>query len=158
MPEWKQMQEVDSLLGRARAQHHRLASIDAARTAVHGAGAIARVNKWLAVKITEGVGTMWCAYAFAVLAIVSLPAAISSRSPVVLVYWISQTFLQLVLLSIIIVGQQVLAEAADQRAQADHETLELLRQVNTTQLAILNQLDMVICGGPDKEGSAAGSA
>ncbi len=35
--------------------------------------------------------------------------------------WISQTFLQLVLLSIIIVGQNVLAAASDKRAEATYE-------------------------------------
>jgi len=81
----------------------------------------ARFNAALAVKITEGVGTMWCAYAFAALAFVSLPSAIESGSAVTLVSWISQTFLQLVLLSIIIVGQNVLAAAADKRAEATYE-------------------------------------
>jgi hypothetical protein len=81
----------------------------------------ARFNAWLAVKITSGVGTMWCAYAFAALAIVSLPSALQSGDAVILVSWISQTFLQLVLLSIIIVGQNVLAGAADKRAEATYE-------------------------------------
>jgi hypothetical protein len=80
----------------------------------------ARFNAWFAVKVTEGVGTMWCAYAFAALAIVSLPAAISSGNAVTLVSWISQTFLQLVLLSVIIVGQNVLAAAADKRSEATY--------------------------------------
>jgi hypothetical protein len=83
----------------------------------HGSPA-QRFNAWFAVKVTEGVGTMWCAYAFAALAIVSLPEAISSHSAVTLVSWISQTFLQLVLLSVIIVGQNVLAAAADKRSEA----------------------------------------
>jgi hypothetical protein len=138
------MRETESLLSRARAQRHRLTDMNAARAAVHGHGRIGEVNKWLAVRITKGVGTMWCAYVFAALALVSLPAAIQSGNPVILVSWLSQTFLQLVLLSIIIVGQQVLSEAADQRAEADHETLELLPQINTTQLAILNQLQEVV--------------
>jgi len=86
-----------------------------------GGGPIARFNTLLAVKVTNGVGTMWCAYAFAALAVVSLPAAILSHNPVVLVSWISQTFLQLVLLSIIIVGQNVLAAASDKRAEATYE-------------------------------------
>ncbi len=81
----------------------------------------ARFNAWLAVKVTTGVGTMWCAYAFAVLALVSLPSAIRSHSPVILVSWISQTFLQLVLLSVIIVGQNVLAAAQDKRSEATYE-------------------------------------
>ena len=83
-------------------------------------GPITRFNTWLAVKVTNGVGTMWCAYAFAALALVSLPAAIISGSPVLIVSWISQTFLQLVLLSIIIVGQNVLAAASDKRAEATY--------------------------------------
>ena len=81
----------------------------------------ARFNAWFAVKITGGVGTMWCAYAFAILALVSLPSAIQSGSAVTLVSWISLTFLQLVLLSIIIVGQTVLAAAADKRSEATYE-------------------------------------
>jgi len=79
---------------------------------------VARFNAWLAVKVTNGVGTMWCAYAFAILAFISLPQAVSSHSAVTLVSWISQTFLQLVLLSVIIVGQNVLAAAADKRSEA----------------------------------------
>jgi hypothetical protein len=45
----------------------------------------ARFNAWFAVKITSGVGTMWCGYAFAALALASLPSAISSHKLVVLV-------------------------------------------------------------------------
>jgi len=82
--------------------------------------AAARFNAWLAVKVTEGVGTMWCAYAFALIAFISLPQAISSHNAVTLVSWVSQTFLQLVLLSVIIVGQNVLAAAADKRAEATY--------------------------------------
>jgi len=86
-----------------------------------GRNVITRFNTWLAVKVTQGVGTMWCAYVFAALALVSLPAAITSGSAVILVSWISQTFLQLVLLSIIIVGQNVQAQASDQRAEATYQ-------------------------------------
>ncbi len=82
--------------------------------------AIASFNKWLALKVTNGVGTMWCAYLFACLAVVSLPAAIGSRNPVIMVSWVSQTFLQLVLLSVIIVGQNVQADSADKRAEATY--------------------------------------
>ena len=72
-------------------------------------------NGWLARMITEGVGTMWCAYAFAALALVALPSAIKGGS-LTIVQWVSQTFLQLTLLSIIMVGQQVLGAASDERA------------------------------------------
>jgi hypothetical protein len=86
----------------------------------HRGGPFARFNTFLALKITAIVGTMWCAYAFALLAFVSLPDAIrGGTSPTIT--WIAQTFLQLVLLSIIIVGQNVQGAAADARAQATYE-------------------------------------
>jgi hypothetical protein len=84
-------------------------------------GPVSRFNTFLALKITAGVGTMWCAYAFAALALVSLPSAVRSHDAVTIVSWISQTFLQLVLLSIIIVGQNVQSAAADERAEATYE-------------------------------------
>ncbi len=90
---------------------------------VHGDSLMGRINTRLAVGITKVVGSMWCAYIFALLALISLPAAISSHSPIVIVAWIAQTFLQLVLLPIIIVGQNVQAAASDARAESDHETL-----------------------------------
>ena len=97
-----------------------------------------RFNASLAVRITQAVGTMWCAYAFAALALVSLPSAIRSGSAVTLVSWISQTFLQLVLLSIIIVGQNVLAAAADRRSEATYEDADAVLH---TSLAIQQHLD-----------------
>ena len=81
---------------------------------------VARFNSWFAVKVTNALGAMWCAYAFAALAFVSLPSAVASHNAVTLVSWVSQTFLQLVLLSVIIVGQNVLATAADKRAEATY--------------------------------------
>ena len=66
---------------------------------------------------------MWCAYLFAFLALISLPAAIQSHDPIIIVAWIAQTFLQLVLLPIIIVGQNIQAAASDARAESDHNTL-----------------------------------
>jgi hypothetical protein len=74
-----------------------------------------RFNTALGVKITEAVGTMWCAYLFAALALVSLPQAIHGGTAT-LVAWIAQTFIQLVLLSIIMVGQKIAGEATDKRA------------------------------------------
>ncbi len=81
----------------------------------------ARFNAFLAVKITDGVGTMTCAYIFAVIALISLPAALQSGQLIVIISWIAQTFLQLVLLSIIIVGQNIAAAASDKRAEDTYE-------------------------------------
>jgi hypothetical protein len=63
-------------------------------------------NRRLAEKITAGVSTMWAAYLFAGIALISLPEAIASGDTLTIVDWVAQTLLQLVLLSIIMVGQQ----------------------------------------------------
>lgn len=85
-----------------------------------------RVNRWLAVKITNGVGTMWCAYIFAALALWGLPSALAPGG-MGLVAWAAQQFLQLTLLSILAVGQQVQNEAAQSHHAAIrgvHERLD----------------------------------
>ena len=81
--------------------------------------AITRFNQKLALKITNAVSTMWAAYIFAGIALISLPAAIRSGDSLVIVAWIAQTFLQLVLLSIIMVGQ---AQSAAEVAKIINET------------------------------------
>ena len=62
---------------------------------------------------------MWCAYIFAVLSLVSLPSAIQSGNLVTIVGWIAQTFLQLVLLSILAVGQKIQSDQA-KKHHAEH--------------------------------------
>lgn len=88
-------------------------------------GMMARFNNFFALKITNAVGTMWCAYLFAALALLSLPDAIKGGTPT-LVAWIAQTFLQLVLLSIIIVGQKVASESTDKRADETYKDAEAI--------------------------------
>ena len=78
-------------------------------------------NANLAARITTGVATMWCAYAFAIVALISLPAAIKSGDLITIVSWIAQTFLQLVLLSIIMVGQNVASASVEQKITETHE-------------------------------------
>ena len=77
-------------------------------------------NEWLARKITNGVATMWCAYLFAFLALISLPAAIKTHDVVTIVAWIAQTFLQLVLLSIIMVGQNLNSVGVEKKINETH--------------------------------------
>ncbi|MBS2548373.1 hypothetical protein KGQ19_16020 [Catenulispora sp. NL8] len=79
------------------------------------AGRAAAFNNRLALAVTRGVGTMWCAYVFAALALVSLPAALASGDLLVIVGWAAQTFLQLVLLSVILLGDRISAAHADDR-------------------------------------------
>ncbi|MGH3844787.1 MAG: hypothetical protein ACRDS0_25605 [Pseudonocardiaceae bacterium] len=126
---------------------------------------IARFNSALAVVITTGVGSMWCAYAFAVLTLFGLPGAIAAGVSGV-VQWIAQTFLQLVLLSIILVGQNVQAAASDKRAldtfvDAEailHEVAQIHAHLLEQDKALLAQQDLLaqlrdrLGGTPPRQG------
>jgi hypothetical protein len=96
------------------------------------------LNSKLAVKITNIVGTMWCAYAFAALALISLPAAIRAGTAP-LVAWFAQTFLQLVLLSIIMVGQKVAAAKSDKQLEQTYYDAEALLQINDEMHKLVKQ-------------------
>jgi hypothetical protein len=99
-------------------------------------------NGRLALIITGIVGTMWCAYAFAILALVVLPQAVAS--PLLLVQWISQTFIQLVMLSILMVGQNIQGRAADQRAADTYKDAEAILQECLQLQAHLEAQDKVL--------------
>ena len=77
-------------------------------------------NGKFALGLTTAVGTMWCAYAFALLALVVLPDAIKGGT-LTLIQWVSQTFIQLVMLSVIMVGQNILGKASDKRAEMTYQ-------------------------------------
>jgi hypothetical protein len=102
--------------------------------------AYARFNKSVALKVTKVVGSMTCAWAFCLLALCSLPAVLSGfalfhgvfpaflikASLIALIAWIAQTLIQLVLLSVIMVGQDVQSQASDARAAKTFEDTEKL--------------------------------
>ena len=91
--------------------------------------AISRFNTRVALLVTAVVGSMWCAYAFALFDLISLPEAIRGGAATI-VSWVAQTFLQLVLLSVIMVGQNVQAAAADKLAEATfHDASATLHEV-----------------------------
>lgn len=83
-----------------------------------------RFGSKVGLKITVMVGTFTCALVFTVIALFSLPSAFSSGSIIVIVAWIAQTFLQLVLLSIILLGQNIQAAASDFRAESTYKDAE----------------------------------
>ena len=83
--------------------------------------AINNFNRKVAEKITAAVSTMWCAYLFMAIALISLPAAIKTHDLIVIVAWVAQTFLQLVLLSIIMVGQNVASASVEKKINETHE-------------------------------------
>lgn len=80
-------------------------------------------NGRLAMVLTAAVGTMWCAYAFALLALVALPQALHGGM-LTTIQWVSQTFIQLVMLSVIMVGQAIIGKAADRRAEMTYKDAE----------------------------------
>lgn len=109
-----------------------------------------RFNKKVAIRITGIVGSMTCAWVFCVIALISLPAILTeafhltvfpgwliSIGLIALVAWVAQTFIQLVLLSVIMVGQNVQQEASDARA---------LRTFNDTE-TIVDKLNLETEGG-----------
>jgi hypothetical protein len=106
-------------------------------------------NGKVALILTTVVGTMWCAYAFGVLALIALPSA--TGSPLLLIQWVSQTFIQLVMLSVIMVGQNILSRASDKRADmtyqdADatfHESQQIQAHLLEQDAAINTMLDKV---------------
>jgi hypothetical protein len=99
--------------------------------------------------ITLGVGTMICAYIFAIVALISLPSAIKSHDLTIIIAWISSNFLQLVLLPIIIVGQNIQAAASDKRAEDTykdaeavlHEAVEIQKHLSSQDTALTELVD-----------------
>jgi len=115
------------------------------------------INEQVAVFLTRTVGSMWMAYAFVLIAIIGLFSILGVLSPTIalLVAWASQTFIQLVLLPVIMVGQNVLSRHAElqsdetfattQKSFADIEHIiehlsaqdtELLKQTQMLQTAL----------------------
>ncbi len=137
----------------------------------NGQNAIQRFNAKVGLKITALVGTMWCAYLFTMLALVSAPSAFHSGNSLIIVAWIAQTFLQLVLLPVIIVGQNVQAQAADTRAEQTftdaeailHEAIEIQRhlaiqdQVLTHLVEKDKERDAGICASSNRSGESDSS-
>jgi hypothetical protein len=99
-------------------------------------GEVDGFNAKFAVLITRLVGTMWCAYLFGIIALLGLGPALQPNGEGIIA-WIAQTFLQLVLLSVIMVGQNVQSMAADARAA------NTLKDAET----ILDRLNLHTAGG-----------
>jgi hypothetical protein len=128
----------------------------AIRSAVHD---VEGINAKIALVITRSVGTMACAYVFGAIALISLPAAISSGAVIIIVAWIAQTFLQLVLLSIIMVGQSVQSAASDARAAKEFtDTETILDRLDTnTAGGIKDVLDAIHALGGSRDSSSGGA-
>ena len=103
-----------------------------------------RFNARFGLRITLVVGTMWMAYLFSVIALFALPDAIKQGTYFVIV-WLSSSFLQLVLLPIIIVGQNIQAKAADKRAEDTYKDAEaMLKESEEIQKHLLAQDEAIL--------------
>ena len=97
-----------------------------------------RFNARFGLRITVVVGTMWCAYVFASIALISLPSNVHTTQNLIL--WMSSSFLQLVLLPIIIVGQNIQAETSDKRAEETYRDADaVLHEARQIQKHLLAQ-------------------
>ena len=119
-----------------------------------------KFNRAVAIKVTGAVGSMACAYIFCVIALIGLPAAIQQTlagglHPLPLVQWVAQTFLQLVLLSVIIVGQNIGAAASDARAD---KTFDDAEESKAALMTALDRLDCRTEGGLAEVLAAVGEA
>lgn len=100
-------------------------------------------NGRIALALTTAVGTMWCAYAFAILALVVLPDAIRGGL-LTSIQWLSQTFIQLVMLSVIMVGQNILGRAQDRRADMTYRDADAtFHEAEQIQLHLAAQDDAI---------------
>jgi hypothetical protein len=85
---------------------------------------------------------MWCAYAFAGLTLTSLPDNVDSLAH--FIQWLSTSFLQLVLLSIILVGQDLLGRESLTQQTETHDavmvSLRLVREDHAAMAALVADL------------------
>ena len=108
------------------------------------------INTRIAVLLTRSAGSMPTAYLFVVLALIGLLAILGVLSPIValLVAWLSQTFIQLVLLPVIMVGQNVLNRKQELQADemfkstmnAEHDIKQIIEHLDAQDRAMLEIL------------------
>ena len=136
-----------SILFHHEARQHQPRNVNVLHEAEKAAGSF---NQKLAILLTKSVGTMICAYIFALLAIIGYPGF--NATPTQWVQWISQTFIQLVMLSVIMVGQSVLGRK--QELQADeqfrttmstyHDIEQIMQHLSAQDTELLRHAKMLI--------------
>ena len=158
------MNHVEQLVERAKAHEHRLVSSAHVHQHVFGRGVFAAINRKVALWITFGFGSMW---AFWVLVAWQLGwigwqtsgAGLIVKDPYPFAFCLFlSNLIQLWALPAIMVGQNVLSSQADERAHADHETLQLLAQINATQLEILQAVQKSVVPEGDRIGTRPAAA
>ena len=140
-----------SLLFHHEPHQHQPRNVNLLMQAERAAGGF---NEKLAIWLTNSVGTMWTAYAFAMIAVVGLFAILGLFNPLValLVAWASQTLIQLVLLPVIMVGQNVLGRKAELQADEQfrttmstyHDIEQIMQHLSAQDAELLRHAKMLI--------------
>ena len=118
-PRWKSCSSTFRIRASPSARHEKPVKVNDERVGVNGK---------VALIITAIVGTMWCAYIFAVIGLIrprrrrheQRHGGRDRRRGV------AQYFLQLVLLPIIIVGQNIQGKASDKRSEQTYKDAEAI--------------------------------
>lgn len=114
---------------------------------------VAGINTKIAVTLTRWVGSMTCAWVFTGIAIIGLFGLLGLLNPFIflLMQWLSQQFLQLVLLSIIMVGQAVLGHKQELQAEEQfnfteksyHDIEQIMKHLEAQDSELLRQSQMI---------------
>lgn len=89
---------------------------------------INKINDWIAIRLTWGVSTMWCFYAFFILVIIPL----FIPSIMTFCMYFSSSILQLIFLPLILVGSKLMNQSSEERAAEDHAAvMEIMKDIRT---------------------------
>lgn len=99
-------------------------------------------NKDLATLMGKLLGNMYFFYFCVILDIAELPAVIIAHSTIAWISYVSQTVIQLLALPVLQVYQNLQQEHNDAKADADHQALTYLAQIQDEQLEILKELQI----------------
>ena len=103
---------------------------------------ISDVNENIAIKISNGMGTMWCAYTFFIMSIIPWILQGIPTDPVTAIQYLSGAIIQLVSLPIIIVSSKILGKAAELRSQKDHVMIQKsFKELHEIHLDLHNKFD-----------------
>lgn len=116
--------------------------------------AAAGFNTKLAVWLTQRTGSMWTAYIFTILAFIGLFGLLGwlNQSVFFFTTWLSQQFLQLVLLPVIMVGQNVLGRKSELQADEQfrttmstyHDIEQIMQHLSDQDAELLRHTKMLI--------------
>lgn len=112
------------------------------------------VNNRIAIILTRSVGSMSTAYLFMFLALIGLFAILGILPPIMalLITWLSQTFIQLVLLPVIMVGQNVLNRKQELQSDESYQTTLKIFHDTEQIMEHLARQDKVIMAIAEKQG------